>query len=248
MYPDFIYYFLLPPPISYPFSQKGIELQNKFIDLYDRIRMYPMLKNSTILYIFENNLGKEHDHLTALIDRTSNINNVKVLYEHESVVGFHTGPGSKLPADDRLRSYVSTDGLRFAKNIISVDPASDPSGDDIIEKLIHQIEEMREFVRYKANGTHDRVVTSTHGIDRKRIRGNKDDLQRALSMLLIVAGMFYERKLKLNYDEIERLHLKRRHLREDIHFVEKRVRQTWAEQKRSALQETNSIYELVTAA
>jgi len=226
------------------FSGKGIELQEKFLDLYDRIRRHRMLRDSTILYVFENNLGKEHDHLTALIRRTAAINNVKVLYENEQVVGFHTHSHTKLSADDRLRQYVSTDGLRFADTIISVAPDTDASGDAIIEKLVHQIEEMREFVRQLPNGTYRRVVTSIHGQDLKRIRGNKDDLQRALSMLMLVSALFFERKLPVNYNEIERMHLKRQHLRENVGYVAKRVKQTWEHERQMELQESRALYQL----
>lgn len=185
-----------------------------------------MLVDSTILYVFENNLGKEHDHLTALINRTRAINNVKVLYENDQVVGFHTHGHTKIAADDRLDQHISSDGLRFANTIISISSNQKDTEDSLIEKLIHQIEEMREYTRQLPNGQYRRVITSIHGQDLKRIRGNKDDMQRALSMLLYVAALFFQHKLPVPYDEIDRMQLKRRNLREDLRFIEKRVKTT----------------------
>lgn len=184
-----------------------------------------MLRDSTILYVFENNLGKEHDHLTALIARTPGINNTKVLYENNQVVGFHSFAHTKLAADDELRAYVTRDALRFADRVMTMsNETTNPEG-AIVEKLVHQIEEMREYVRQKPNGTYARVVTSIHGQDLKRVRGNKDDLQRALSMLLMVHRMFAARLLDLNYAEIYAMRAKRRNIREEISFVaNKRIR------------------------
>lgn len=200
-----------------------------------------MLADSTILYVFENNLGKEHDHLTALLNRMDVFNNYYVLYENKTMVGFRTYARTKIAADTDLRTCISSNAVSFYQNLITINPDF-PGSDQIKEKLIHQIEEMRQYVRRLPNGTINCIITSIYGIDNKRIKGNKDDLQRALSMLIRCANLFNQRELPVPYGEIESLYYKRRNVREGLGYIIRKNKAASLNKHRLTLRANRDIF------
>lgn len=177
---------------------------------YDAIRAVPAFRSSTICYIFENNLGKEHDHLTTIVTETAHMDNVTVLSEHLEVIGFHTSAPSRLRADDRLQDKISSGGVCFDANLISINPDLSRAGENAKATLLTQIADMREYTKALPNGKYQRVVTSLFSEDFVRIRGKQDDMQRALAMLLYAESMFRAGKLPVDYREIYALRENRR--------------------------------------
>lgn len=210
------------PPTNTPRANPkntGHQLRKAFLALYDHIRADPMLKDSTILYIFENNLGKEHDHMHALIQTTDAINNTFTLYENEKMLGFRTYAHTKVTADNFLSTSISMEGVNFYNKLIVVNPEIPQAREYMREMVTHQIEEMQEYIKYMPNGTFRQVITSIHGQDGKRLAGKKDDVQRSLSMLILVVHLFNAEKLKVPYKTIARLHLKRQDMRQDPGYM-----------------------------
>lgn len=173
---------------------------------------------STILYCFENNLGKEQDHLEYLVTHVARINNASVLSENPAVVGFHTLPKTRLQADDRLQDMVTMNGVCFAESLIGINPNPAKSAEHMRTKLIAQIGDMREYVKQTPKGDATRVVTSLFSEDYTRIRGKQDDLQRALSLLLWASSKFLTRRLPVDYNTIIGLQAKRTTLRPTLDF------------------------------
>ena len=177
---------------------------------HDKLRSINLFKDSTFLYIFENNLGKEHDHLRTIVYGVERIrNNAYVLSENPEVVGFHTFSHTKLKADDRLQEYITSNSLRFMDPVVSVNDNSSKAGDNAKDLLITQIANMKEFVKQNPNGTCTRIVTSIYSEDGTRLK-QKDDVQRALSNLILGSTMFLTRRLPVDYDYISKLRQRRR--------------------------------------
>lgn len=173
-----------------------------YIDHYKAIRAHPLLRASTICYIFENNLGHEHDHAASLINRLSLFDNVAILLEDPAVVGFHTTPQSRLKADDRLHELVAHKALAFAPEIISINHDASVCGEHARDMLIEQMENMCEYTRRRPNGDGVRIVSSTFDENNVEMENRHDDLQRALSLLVYAANMFVARRLPVNYAAI----------------------------------------------
>ncbi len=129
---------------------------------YHEIRAIELFKYVTILYVFENNLGNEHNWLYGLIKRTPIINNVYVLYENEKKLGFNTSALSKLMGYDVLLSYCSTGGIQFYKDLITINADHKNGKIDMKNVLIKQLMQIKQFGRKHANGTRVRVITGIH--------------------------------------------------------------------------------------
>jgi hypothetical protein len=173
-----------------------------FVAHHAAIRAHPLLNSATLCYIFENNLGHEHDHSKRVITHILRDTNAIVLNENTLVTGFHTTHKSRLHADDLLRDHVTMNGMCFAADIISVNPDPSCTGDAAKDMLITQIADMKEYVKQMPNGDHRRMVTSIFSEDMVRLRGKHDDLQRALAMLVLASRLFLTRKLPMDYSRI----------------------------------------------
>jgi len=171
---------------------------------YSALRQTTLLRQSTILYVLENNLGREHEWIINTLNRDSFFENFEVLQELDGIKGFRTTTDSKLRADDFLRECVSLDGLAFMKDIISVNDDPSRTGDAAKEMLIEQLEGMKEYTKPNPNGTTRRFITSIFSSEFVRIRGRKDDIQRALSMLIYAARMFVAKRLPVSYEGIQK--------------------------------------------
>jgi hypothetical protein len=188
--------------------------------VFQGIRAHPFLRDSTVLFVFENNLGREQDHLTRLVESSPLFSNSYPLHENDKLNGFHTYAYTKLRADDLLYDRVSMGALSFAEDMICVNPKYARNGGEAMKELmIHQMSEMKEYVRRNPNGTSTRVITSIHGDDKKHIKGKHDDVQRAFSNYLIAEMRFRNRDLPLDYDHIYSLRASRKFLEHDSHYL-----------------------------
>jgi hypothetical protein len=189
----------------------GALLRDTFIAHYDAIRAVPLFKASTVIYVFENNLGHEHDHLKTIAESVARMRgNCYVLFEHAGVVGFHTTPQSRLAADDRMRELVEIGAVGFADKIICINRDPSKGADAMKRAFVCQMADMREYAEMQPNGEMRRVVTSLFSEDKIRIRGKHDDLQRAFALLLYAHNKFIYRRLPdVNYTLIQNLQANR---------------------------------------
>ena len=95
---------------------------------YKKLRAHPLFKDSTIVYIMENNLGMEHCWIAEVIESSVLFDNVAILQEHDGQLGFHTTAQSKIRNDDMLREKISFNAMLFLDEIISTNKDPDRSG------------------------------------------------------------------------------------------------------------------------
>jgi len=174
---------------------------------YKKLRAHPLFKDSTIVYIMENNLGMEHNWIAEVIESSVLFNNVAILQEHEGQLGFHTSAQSKIRNDDMLREKISFNSVLFLDDIISTNIDPGRCGNAAKNILIDELAGMCEYVKQKPDGTATRYITSIYNELFQRIKGKKDDVQRALSMLVWVATLFIarDRRLAIDYRRIAKL-------------------------------------------
>lgn len=157
------------------------------------------------MYVFENNLGREQDHLGNIIKHVRRINNVFIVFEDRRRLGIHTTKESKIRSHSIMREYVCAEAIRFAENIITVNPDKTRNAERVRDMLIEQIKDLREYTVTFPNGTARSIVTGRHTADGKAITGKKDDLKQALANLLDAAERYRNRRLPLNYEKIKNL-------------------------------------------
>lgn len=202
-------------------------MRQALFDVYTALRLDPLTCDSTILIIPENNFGLEAHTIHELVKTAVQFDkNTEVLSEDQSKAGFQTGTQTKLDADDLLAGDIATERIDFYENLIVTNPAvtGTPAARRkfMKEKLLHQIEEIREYIKTSPVGRPVRMVSSTHDAQKKRISGNIDDIQRALSILIIVSHWFYIGKLDIDYSRIAGLRRKRRDITKDYEYVSTR--------------------------
>ena len=178
---------------------------------YKKLRGHPLFKDSTIVYIMENNLGMEHNWIAEVIESSVLFDNLAILQEHDGQLGFHTSAQSKIRNDDLLREKISFNAMLFLDEIVSVNKDPDRSGPAAKTMLINQLAGMCEYVKQKPDGTATRYITSIYNELFQRIKGKKDDIQRALSMLVWVTTLFIskDKRLAIDYRRIWGLREKR---------------------------------------
>jgi hypothetical protein len=179
---------------------------------YLLIRKHRLLKDSTILYIIENNLGMEVNWIAETFNSLPHFDNFVVLQEHEGILGFHTYATTKLKHDDLLREKVEFASIVFTDEIFSASEDASRCGEAIKTTFIDQLANMAEFVEQKPNGMSSRTITSIYTDQGQRIKGRKDDMQRAFSMLVWVATLHIvedKRRLAINWERIKSLRSKR---------------------------------------
>jgi len=178
---------------------------------YKKLRAHLLFKDATIVYIMENNLGMEHNWIAEVIESSTLFNNVAILQEHEGQLGFHTTAQSKIRNDDMLREKISFNSILFLDNIVSTNVDPGRCGAAAKNILVDQLAGMCEYVKQKPDGTATRYITSIYNELFQRIKGKKDDIQRALSMLVWVTTLFVARdpRLAIDYKRISKLREKR---------------------------------------
>lgn len=121
----------------------------------------------------------EHHWINYLILNYSIFYNTFVLKERDGQLGFNTMKPDKIREAYGLRGTIELDQLAFTKDIISAGPDPERTGEAVLEKLMLQISEMREYNLVKLTGD-DIRITSIFTADGKRIHGRTDDIRQAL--------------------------------------------------------------------
>lgn len=169
----------------------------------------------------ENNLGMESNWIAEITESSVLFNNVMVLQEFDGQLGFHTNAQSKIRNDDMLREKISFHSLLFLDEIISVNVDPGRSGEAIKKTLIEQIAGMCEYVKHRPDGTTIRIITSIYNELFQRIKGKKDDLQRALSMLVWVVTLVISEDPRFHIDYARMKTLRQNRYTEGIRSAKK---------------------------
>jgi hypothetical protein len=149
----------------------------------------------------------ESNWIAEVTESSALFDNVAVIQEHEGQLGFHTTAPSKIRNDDLLREKISFNAVLFLDELISANIDPSRCGDAVKGILIDQLAGMCEYVKHNPNGTSTRCITSIYNELFQRIKGKKDDLQRALSMLIWVATLVIseDHRLAIDYRSLKNL-------------------------------------------
>lgn len=182
-------------------------------------------KDATLLYIFENNLGKEHDSLKYFIkDKNLFDNNVDYLFESHKAIGFHTGTTTKVDAADLLKQVISIGCMSFYEHFFTINAEVLGGAKTMISLLMTQLTNLREYTTEKANGTFRREVTGKHDQNNNELKGRKDDAQMACCMALLYTRKFFDEDLPVNMQAIRDKVFRRQHDNEEPTFLEQELK------------------------
>jgi hypothetical protein len=121
--------------------------------------------------------------------------NIVILSENEHMVGFWTGI-NKNSMDMKLKNEITFNRLLIALDFISLNEDPSLSGTNIVEKLLDEIEAMKEYILSKGV-KETQVITSILDEKMNAIAGLHDDLQRALSLLIHAVSLYLSGLLPL---------------------------------------------------
>jgi hypothetical protein len=190
------------------------------VALYDHIRADPLFKNVTILYIFENNMGNDHNFLNNIVKDIKRIDNVFVLYENDDKIGFNTSEFSKLTGYDILKTYASVRAIKFYRNLITINAQLVEPRATMKAEFISQMADLKQYAKMHPNGRRTQVISGIHGEDKKRIQGKVNDINMAFMMLLLYATKFNKFQLDLPYKHIRSLRTRVFHHDEDFEYIQ----------------------------
>lgn len=194
-----------------------------FTAVYNGIRRHPLFKNSTILFVIENNLGLEGPRLQESVCSNPSFYNYVFLRETLDIYGFHTGEQSRLAADLKLQEILATRSIGYIKDIVCVNKTLGRRAADVKRMLSAQIAALMMYERTTCRRGTSAYVTSTYNEEGARINGIHDDLQRALSMGIMVTYMFFGRHLPVDYGYIASLQELSKDYRRDLEKSTKNV-------------------------
>lgn len=178
-----------------------------FAAVYRGIRKHPLLHQSTILFVLENNLGNEAPSIAAHVRSQHQFENCVCLQEHAEIVGFRSTRQSKFIADKHLQRLISTQAIGFIKDVVTVNQAPHRGLEDVKRMFSAQMNAMYQYEETKPGHPTSAYISSIFTADKKRKVGVHDDLQRAFSLAIFAAYAFYERSLPMNYTYIYGLQL-----------------------------------------
>lgn len=192
-----------------------------FVRHYKALRANPLFRDVTILYILENNLGKEHDNIKTIItDKTIFDNNVDYLFETHAAIGFRTKEHTKVTAADLLRQVISIGCISFAEDFVCTNTEAKDGAAGMKSLLLEQLGNLREYTTEKSNGTFKREITGKHDALGAELKGRKDDAQMACFLALLYSRKFLDDQLPVNIEAIENRMFKRIHSAEEPDMME----------------------------
>ena len=133
-----------------------------------------------MIYIFENKLGREQDHLTSLVQYVKRISsNAVVLCENEHKVGITTDYNTKLQADQLAHDYVTGQAVAFRRQLVTTNTDPLRSAAAVKTAFFQQVRDYREYtVTSSKDQTRSKIFRSCRlTSDLKPIRQKRDDLQ-----------------------------------------------------------------------
>ena len=162
-----------------------------------------------MIYIFENNLGREQDHLTNIIQFVEEIRtNSIVLCEDVTKIGIHTDYHNKLQADQLALDYISSNGIEFARTLITTNAKRGASA--VKGELMAQLRGFKEYTIMSTNQAPKIIRSCRHTSDLKPIRDKRDDLLRVLFNMFRGEKLIREKRIANSMQELRTKSLLRR--------------------------------------
>jgi len=201
-------------------------LEDAFVTLYRHIRADPLFKNVTILCIIENNYGNDANWLYGLTKRVAEMNNIYMLSDDISKkIGTTTTELSKLRGYDIMKTYISTNGLKFYRKLITFNneyerafPGPNPR---IAMKslMIQQLRQLKQYGKRKAKGSALVVITGIHTEDNKRLP-LVDDVVMALNFFMTMSIRFFKKDIpNVPYADIASMRYRIVHMSEEPAYI-----------------------------
>lgn len=158
------------------------------------------------MYIFENNLGREQDHLTNLVTYIKRLKqNSVILCEDPSKIGLHTDYARKLVSDNLAMDYVSAEAISFAPRLITTNPLENRSAAQCKTILMNQFREYREYTITPPNGVPKIFRSCRHTPDLKPIRDKRDDLIMVFKNMLVGEKLHREQRVANSIEQMENI-------------------------------------------
>lgn len=204
-------------------------IEHAFLTLYFKIRADPWFKNSTILYLIENNFGNDHNWLYGLIKKTDAFTNVYVLCEKpEYKIGFCTTELSKMEGFFILQKFAGLGAIRFYRNLITFN-AVHVDGRNAMRTLL--IEQMAQLKMYTSRSGTSTKTFITAILDENKKRLNLvDDVLIAFIIFMYNSTRFFQKQLDCPYDHIYNLNKRVKHHDETAEYynrvMEKRINES----------------------
>lgn len=139
------------------------------------------------------------------------------------LVGFHTGRPSRLIADLKLQEILATRSIGYISDMICVNKTIGRRAPDVKRMLAAQLGALVMYEESSCKHGTSAYITSTYNSEGTRINGVHDDLQRALSMGIIVTYLFFGRKLPLDYNWVDSLQEMSKNYESDFNNRKKNV-------------------------
>jgi hypothetical protein len=194
-----------------------LDIELAFITLYQRIREDPWFKNTTILYLIENNFGNDCSWLYNLMKKSATFDNVYMLSERpQQKLGFCTGELSKMEGFFILQKFAGLSAIRFYKGLITFN-AKHTNGRVAMRSLL--IEQMSQIKMYTTrNGVSTKTfITAILDENKKRLK-LVDDVLIAFIIFLYNSTRFFQKQLDCPYETIYGLSKRVRHYNETTEF------------------------------
>jgi hypothetical protein len=174
----------------------GDDIYEAWHNHYRALRAIPALASATIVYILEGALGVHHLDVARWVGK---LNNTHVLRSEPGVIGFKPDEKFRFKSDMLLRDRIGKGGVQFAETLVSVNKEPTRNAAAVREMLCDQVSNMCIYQKIRPNGSMRDFITSITDQQGKRLAGRKNDLQVALSNLLIVVEKFYGEELPIDY-------------------------------------------------
>lgn len=200
------------------------QIKAAFLSLYEHIRRDKWFRNVTILYAIENNFGNDANWLYDLTLDARRMRNVHVLCEHPTKkIGFCTSEESKLTGYTIIQSFASVGGIKFYKELITINLDNPKNGREAMRALfIGQLRQLKQYGKKRMKGKNLVVITGIHSEDGKRLN-LVDDVSMAFNVLAFTAIRWQKRDLDAPYEEIAAMKYKIVHPDEEAQVVTARI-------------------------
>lgn len=185
---------------------------------YEAFRSMPLFRNTTFLYVVENNMGNEHQWIARFVAETDTMANVYVLQERTGQVGFRTDEAAKLRRPRLLYDILQIDGMAIVKDVVSVNADKKRCGENAVDVFLLQMKRMQEFTRMTPNKVHT-IISAIFNEEGKRIVENNDDVVQANIVMNEAMKLFLSKKLPT--DQYTRINHIREHERGKRHKRQK---------------------------
>lgn len=188
--------------------------------MYFKIRADPWFKNTTILYLIENNFGNDHNWLYGLVKRTDAFTNVYVLSEKpEYKIGFCTTELSKMEGFFILQKFAGLSAIKFYRQLITFNATHKDGRNAMRTLLVDQISQIKMYTTRTGTSTKT-FITAILDENKKRLN-LVDDVLIAFIIFLYNSTRFFQKQLNCPYEQIYNLNKRIKHHDETFEYYNK---------------------------